>query len=102
MSDTSKPPDRVWITNIDLCRQAERVKCHRTPAFQAWDFGGIDDHAYIHEDSLPGTVEEIKQAIELADELHHLVSRGEGSEDQLSYLLIDLGRALAAMKKEQP
>jgi len=98
MTDPTKPPERVWIPTAYVppnLNEAYVLRCVLRGDRE-------DDHEYILASSLPGTVEEIKQAIELADELHHLVSRGEGSEDQLSYLLIDLGRALAAMKKEEP
>ena len=59
------------------------------------------DHEYILESALPGTLEEIECVIDLADELHCLLSSGMGSEDQHGELVKDLRRALAALRQKE-
>ena len=93
MTDATKPPERIYISEYSS---------HLVGGGWCNTRCGHDDITYTLASLYPGTPEQIGKVIELADELHHLMSRGEGSEDQLSYLLIDLGRALAAMKKEKP
>ena len=96
MSDTSKPPERVWIKPVRDWR-----KVHNPTVFDD-DLDTIysttkdwaDAHAYIHEDPLPGTVEEIR-------ELVAAVRVYFDPNFPKAAAVARMGSALAAMKPEE-
>lgn len=91
MTDSTKPPERVWL-DVDL-EYGSAIVCTTTPDVPHCRTA----HAYIHEDSLPGSVEEIGALVDACRDFF--------DRDDTEPWDKPVGRmmaAIAAMKKEQP